>query len=267
MKFYLIVAKGAKKGMPIEIKVDLFLLGSETMCQLRAPQLPPKQCALVMRDRKVFIRDFDSGLATLVNGNLVAPGEEWPLHMGDRIGVGNLEFMIQFREKALSQKDLEEWAARSLDVATEVECKSFEIDEYHHPTDASTAAAGIIDQLAIMRGLVKGRLRVGLENGVTTVRFNDPMLVDEGEIAMIRKELVDNLNQRNLRVLLDCKNVRRMSSQAVAMIREFAKWLGNLGSHMALCRVRHEIQDVLSIFHAEKIPLFSDKKAALVAKW
>ena len=67
MKFYLIVAKGTKKGMPIPITVDLFLIGSEKMCQLRAQTLGPKHCAIVNHDNKVFIRDMGSGETTLVN--------------------------------------------------------------------------------------------------------------------------------------------------------------------------------------------------------
>ena len=36
MKLYLIVARGKHKGMPIEIKGDLFLIGAKPMCQLRS---------------------------------------------------------------------------------------------------------------------------------------------------------------------------------------------------------------------------------------
>src|SRR5687768_4537713 len=107
MKFFLIVAKGGKKGLPVPINVDLFLIGSDNMCQLRAKNLGPKHCALVTREKKVFIRDMDSGSPTMVNGTVVPTGQEWPLHAGDLIGFGNLEFMIQYREKELSQRDLE----------------------------------------------------------------------------------------------------------------------------------------------------------------
>ena len=36
MKFFLIVAKGKKAGLPIPIEIDLFLIGSAEECQLRA---------------------------------------------------------------------------------------------------------------------------------------------------------------------------------------------------------------------------------------
>src|SRR4051812_31532739 len=89
MKFYLIVAKGKNKGMPIPISVDLFMIGSGTECQLRCklPTMPAEHCALVTRERKVFVRDFDSGEPTLVNGSLVPPGQEWPLHAGDLLKI------------------------------------------------------------------------------------------------------------------------------------------------------------------------------------
>src|SRR5262249_54019266 len=154
------------------------------VCQLQNHNLGGKQCAFVTRDKKVFIRDFDCGHVTLVNGVVIPPGEEWPLHAGDRIAVGNLEFMIQYREHELSKRDLEEWAARCLDVDEGKELD--EPDEFRPPTNASQAAQGIIDRLSAQRGLIKGRLRVGIDGPITTIRFNDRHLVEESEIAMIK---------------------------------------------------------------------------------
>lgn len=267
MKFYLIVAKGSKKGMPVPITVDLFLIGSDPICQLRARNLGPKHCALVTRDGKVFVRDMGSGEPTLVNGEALTPGVEWPLHKGDRLAFGNLEFMIQFREKELSQKDLEEWAAKCLDVNSDRSLFEEGADEFHKATTASAAAANIIDALTVQRGLVMGRLRIGRESGITNVRFNDTMLVEEGEIALIRKELGDQLNRPNLRVLLDFKNVKRMSTAGVAMIRDFCRWLRPFGSTVAFCRIRSEMREIMDVFQMDAIPYFHDKKSAFAADW
>jgi anti-anti-sigma regulatory factor len=265
MKFYLIVAKGAKQGMPIPITIDLFLLGSEKMCQLRNVNLGPKHCALVTRDKKVFVRDFDSGKPTLVNGTVISPGEEWPLHAGDRIVVGNLEFMIQYREKPLSQKDLEEWAAGCLDQdgAREID----EEDEMRPPTNASSAAQGIIDRLSAQRGLIKGRLRVGVDGAVTTIRFNDNRLVEESEIASLKQEICANVSKPNLRVLMDLKNVKRLSTAAAMMISDVNRWLRHRGSSMAICRIRPELQEILRVLEVENIQRYPDKKTALASKW
>src|SRR5688572_19627226 len=112
MKFYLIVSKGKHQGLPIPIEVDLFMIGGDPLCQLRSQHemVGARHCALVNRQRKVFIRDMGSSLPTLVNNEAMPENAEWPLHAGDKIKVGPLEFVIQFREKPLSQRDLEEWA-------------------------------------------------------------------------------------------------------------------------------------------------------------
>lgn len=266
MKFYLIVAKGSKQGTPIPIDIDLFLLGSEKMCQLRAPSLGTKQCALVARDKKVFLRNFDSDEPTLVNNNVVPPDTEWPLHAGDRITVGSLEFMIQMREKPLSQRDLEEWAAQCLDEQVNRNVLDEEEDT-HRPANAADAASQIINKLNVMKGMVKGRLRIGRDQGIVSVRFNDTMLVEEAEIHHVKVELCENLNRPNLRVLLDLKNVRRMSSNAVTMLNEFRRWLHPFGSTMAICRVRRSLREALGSFLDPSIPVYYDKREAHAAKW
>jgi hypothetical protein len=272
MKLYLIVASGKKKGLPIPITVDLFLVGTEKICQLRSKVegVGPKQCALVTRDRKVFVRDMNSGFPTLLNATMVPPGDEYPCHAGDRLTVGPLEFVIQFHEKALSGKDLEEWALRSLDQDAQRELYDDEdfLEVKSKVDTPANAAASILEMLQVKRGLVKGRLRIGRDGNITTVRFNDVVLVEEAEIALVRAELYENLNKSNLRVLLDCKNVKRMSTAAVAMIDELASWLKPWGSTLALCRVRRELQAILPRLSLQnRIPQFRDKKGALAAKW
>ena len=85
--------------------------------------------------------------------------------------------------------------------------------------------------------------------------------------VILRKELGDQLNHPSLRVLLDCKNVRRISTAAVAMLRDFYRWLKPFGSRMALCRIRAEVREIMEVFRMENIPYFHDKKTALLADW
>jgi anti-anti-sigma regulatory factor len=276
VKLFLIVARGKHQGMPIPIKIDLFLIGSDKMCQMRShrPGVGKQHCALVTRERKAFIRDLDSGELTLLNGEPIPPGEERPLHAGDRLALGPMEFVVQFREKPLSQRDLEEWALKCLDVDSTRGMKEYddEDDPFGHENrpsiNASEAAASIIDRLSLRRGLVKGRLRIGYDSGITTVRFNDLYLVEKSEIALVKKEVQDNLIRPNLRVLFDCKNVRRLSSAAAEMFLELHGWLANRGCGMALCRVRPDLQAILQTLGVfDKVRHFADKKLALSARW
>ncbi len=274
MKFYLIATKGRKKGFPVPISVDLFMIGSGKECQMRlTPGIaPPQICALVSRDKKIFVRDLNSQRPVLINNALVPPGEEWPLHKGDLLQTGKLEFMLQFREKALSQKDLEEWALGCLDAACQTEFddpdEELLTERVTRHTTPARAAASILDRLALRRGEIHGRLRVGQDGPITVIRFNDRHLVDEGEISLIHKDLHEHLNRPNLRVLLDCKNVRRMSTAAVMMIDELCTWLRPWGSSLALCRIRPELQSAFRGLPLDnRIPQFSDKLSALSARW
>jgi anti-anti-sigma regulatory factor len=264
MKFYLIVAKGSRQGLPILVTVDLFLVGSDKMCQLRKRSLGAKHCAFVTRNKKVFVRDMDSGAMTLVNGSAIPPGAEWPLHSGDRITAGKLELLVQFREHAVAQKDMEEWANRCLDLEGPVEDDEFQSETYK---SAASAAQSIFNALNLMKGEVKGRLRVSQDHDVTIVRVNDTMLIDESEIAMIKKELCDNLNKPNLRVLLDLKNVRRMSSAAVMMLTDFYRWLRPWGSTLAFCRIRPELESAMNMLRVENVPIFKDRRTAISGDW
>src|SRR5205085_1826990 len=124
-----------------------------------------------------------------------------------------------------------------------------------------------LDKLNAQRGIVRGRLRISREGNVTIVRINDTYLVDEAELALVSKELYDNLGLPNLTVLLDFKNVRRMSSTAAVMFAELARTLRSRGSKIAVCRLRNEFRDMVASLLGTTIPIYHDKNAALVGEW
>ena len=276
MKFYLIVAKGKHRGLPIPINVDLFLIGADKACQLRAqhPQMGSQQCALVTRGQKVFVRDLGGGHPTLVNGSELPVSEEWPLHKGDTVTAGPLEFKVRMSEKQLSQRDLEEWALKTLDEDHGPRKSAF--DEFDEAmaggdrayNDAAAAASAILSKASAMKGIVRGRLRITRDGGTTIVRINDVYLVDPAELAHLKKELMENLNVQNLKVLLDLKNVRRMSAAAVSLFAELSTWLRKTGGTLALCRVRPELANMMhDLQNLFGLRVYPDKEKALAARW
>lgn len=276
MNLYLIVAKGKHEGMPIPIKVDLFLMGSDALCQLRSklPGIAPQHCALVQRDEKAFVKDMAGG-ETYLNEELMPPGEEWPIHAGDRLVVGPLEFQIEFQEEQLNQKSAEEWALKSLDrmggrkdARYARRSPTEEAPTDLPPDSAAAAAASILDQLQSKRGNVRGRIRVIQNDSITEVRFNDTNLIEEAELTYVKKELFNSVNRHGLRVLLDFKNVERMSSAAVDMILEARRRVRAQTGTIALCHVRPELETMLETLNVlPLIPHFRDKKNALVEEW
>jgi len=276
MKLYLIVAKGKHRGMPIPIGIDLFVIGSGKACQLRArhPRLADQHTALVTRERKVFLRDLGSGMSTFVNGEELPASEEWPLHKGDTIAMGPLEFRISFSEKALNQRDLEEWALTTLDYDTgpkksalqELADIEHRVHEHHH--DAASAAGAIMAQMSALKGVVRGRLRITREGAISVIKVNETYLVEEAELAHVKKELHDNLDVTNQRVLLDLKNVRKMSTAAVKLFADLNQWLSLRASKLALCRLRPELvslaDEMRSLFH---LRVFAEKEDAINTRW
>lgn len=276
MRFYLIVAKGKHRGLPIPITVDLFVIGKTPTCQLRTqhPQMGEQHCAFVTRGRKVFVRDLGSGFPTLVNGSELPGSEEWPLHKNDMIAVGPLEFRITFSEKQLSQRDLEEWALKTLDEDHGPRKSAFdEINEAMEAGDreydsAAAAAAAYLNKASAMKGVVRGRLRIARDGTVTIVRINDVYLVEPAELAHLKKEFQENLAAKNLRVLLDLKNVRRMSSAAVSLFADLSQWLKKSGGTMAVCRARPELASLMGdLQNLFNLRVYPDKEKAVAARW
>ena len=267
MKPVLIAAKGKQRGTLIPVSSDLFLVGTDRICQLRAnhPSLGGQHCAITVNERSVSIRDLASGHPTIVNGEEIPPGDEWPLHAGDRLTIGPLEFMVQFQEAKLSHKDTEEWALRSLDMTAN---KGLPVDEeVEDYTTPAQAAASILGKMDGNRGVIKGRLRLMKEETAVVVRFNDGNLVEDSEVALVKKELYQHVEKLNDRVLLDFKNVKRMSSAAVKVMFELNGWIRARGGTMAMCHLNSEVQGIFKTLSFDNVPVFPDKDMALRKKW
>jgi predicted component of type VI protein secretion system len=96
MKVSLVVAAGAHQGRTIPITIAEFIIGRDPQCQLRpASQAISKQhCGILIRNGRVFVKDYGSTNGTQVNGELVQ-GTEVEVENGAAIAVGPLEFTLK----------------------------------------------------------------------------------------------------------------------------------------------------------------------------
>src|SRR5438128_11447908 len=95
MKLSLVVlTPGKMEGKSIPVTLSQFLIGRDPQCQLRPASalISKRHCALLMRDNKAFVRDFDSTNGTSVNEEPVKGERE--LHDGDSLKVGPLAFRV-----------------------------------------------------------------------------------------------------------------------------------------------------------------------------
>jgi predicted component of type VI protein secretion system len=95
MRVNLVVARGKRKGHIVPIHVGQFVIGRHKECHLKAngATISQHHCAVLVRDGKVFIRDFDSTNGTYVNQNRVRGEQE--LAAGDVLELGRLAFLVR----------------------------------------------------------------------------------------------------------------------------------------------------------------------------
>src|SRR5207245_6132835 len=95
MKLNLVVlTSGKMEGKNIPITLSQFLIGRDPQCQLRPASalISKRHCAVLMRDSKAFVRDFDSTNGTAINEEPVKGERE--LHDGDVLKIGPLTFRV-----------------------------------------------------------------------------------------------------------------------------------------------------------------------------
>lgn len=96
----LVTTPGKQEGKVLEIKLPQFLIGRDAQCQLRpaSPLISKRHCAILQRDGKAFIRDFDSTNGTFVNDEPVKGERE--LHHEDVLKIGPIEFKVTISQVA-----------------------------------------------------------------------------------------------------------------------------------------------------------------------
>jgi pSer/pThr/pTyr-binding forkhead associated (FHA) protein len=96
MKLSLVVlTPGKTEGKVIPVTLSQFVIGRDPQCHLRPASavISKRHCALLVRDGKIFLRDFDSTNGTFVNDQPVK-GEVEVRH-DDRLKVGPLLFGLR----------------------------------------------------------------------------------------------------------------------------------------------------------------------------
>jgi predicted component of type VI protein secretion system len=96
MKLSLVVlTPGKSEGKTIPINLPQFLIGRDAQCQLRpaSPLISKRHCVILVRNGKVYLRDFDSTNGSFVNDKPVKGQVE--LHHEDRLRIGPLNFGVR----------------------------------------------------------------------------------------------------------------------------------------------------------------------------
>lgn len=100
MKLSLVVSQGVHEGRVIPVPVPEFVIGRDEGCHLRpaSQAISKRHCAIVVKDGKLWVRDFGSTNGTFVNDAQV--DGEIEVKAGDKVRVGPLEFVIKLEPSA-----------------------------------------------------------------------------------------------------------------------------------------------------------------------
>jgi pSer/pThr/pTyr-binding forkhead associated (FHA) protein len=105
MKLSLVViTAGKSKGQAVSINLPQFIIGRDPQCNLRPASavISKRHCAVLVKEGKVSVRDFDSTNGTFIN-DVPVKGEA-PLKNEDVLKLGPLEFKVVIEEKPPGSK-------------------------------------------------------------------------------------------------------------------------------------------------------------------
>jgi predicted component of type VI protein secretion system len=102
MKVSLVVASGAHQGKMIPVTGAQFLIGRDAQCHLRpaSQAVSKRHCGVLIRDGKVYIKDFGSTNGTTVNEQLLKDAEV-AIEDGASLKLGPLDFRVKIEKTAI----------------------------------------------------------------------------------------------------------------------------------------------------------------------
>lgn len=101
MKVSLVVASGAHQGKVIPLTGPQFLIGRDAQCHLRpaSQAISKRHCGVLVRDGKVYIKDYGSTNGTNVNDELLKDAEI-AVADGASLKIGPLDFIVRIELRA-----------------------------------------------------------------------------------------------------------------------------------------------------------------------
>lgn len=134
-----VLTPGKGQGKHIPITLPQFLIGRDPQCHLRpvSAAVSKRHCAIMLRNGKIFVRDFESTNGTFINDEAVKGERE--LRDRDRLKVGPLLFQVHSEETAGTGKPTPPPASKSAETTEDDSAAAMLLAIQD---DATTGAAG-----------------------------------------------------------------------------------------------------------------------------
>jgi anti-anti-sigma factor len=238
----LIVEGAGSKVQAIVIDRPRFVIGRDPHCQLRPhnPFVSRMHAAIERRDGRVFVRDLETKIGTMLNDRPLG-SEEAEAADGDRLRVGPLDFTIRIGPPTASAPPAPSPAGR-------------------------TTAVGPVGE-----GLVNVQhLGYEISQDVLVITILTPNLDDESAVGPIRSELHVLFEQPlPRRVVVSLDQVTYVSRRAVGVLLAHFQRLDRVGGAMRLCHVRPEVMAALEeeLHGLTVIDVYPTTDEAVLAAW
>jgi anti-sigma B factor antagonist len=105
------------------------------------------------------------------------------------------------------------------------------------------------------------------KDGILTIVFDDPRILEETKLEQLGADLIDMLNKTSEeRVILDFRNVKFMSSSMLGKLVQVHKKATEFKAKLKLCSIDPEIRQVFKITKLDKLfDIEADEAAARAA--
>jgi anti-anti-sigma factor len=276
----LIVETGRAKGREVEIRTPRFLIGRDQQCQLRpnSNAISRLHTAIEQRDGRVFVRDLNSQMGTIINDQ-VLHGEEVEVFNGDRLQIEFLQFSFALESQTPAPAQPEApvnttkdgslsglFGAHATDASADTTIIT--LPEF---AAASSRSMGSPDAADIPEHRPRRHRLVSFQDidDVTVITLRVAELTEESVISAVRVELEYILGEPGReRIILRFDHIKTINRSAVVMFLARAQHLIQSHGEMRLSGVAPE---VMSFLEKTQLPLlieiYPTLAEALSAPW
>jgi anti-anti-sigma regulatory factor len=230
----------------IGVSKTRFLIGRDSACHLplTSPHVSKRHAAIERRGGLHFLRDLGSKNGTRLNGRLLRT-QDAEIHAGDRIGVGDLRFIVAAIPQGRSASTIGSLGAAEDWIVERVR------DDDDPASTLPVGNAPTLQDFSVHQDLDDPRpFKYEVIEDILVITPRIHQVSDDSAVAALRstlQELFDHPLPR--RVVVSLEFVSNLSPQAIGVILAHQLRLERAGGAFRLCNARHQLMAILDRIH------------------
>jgi pSer/pThr/pTyr-binding forkhead associated (FHA) protein len=270
MIFKLIHKSGPKSGEETTVTGSEFVIGRSPSCHLRLEDelVADRHCRIMIKGDRAIIEDLETTHGTSVNHQLVSSTE---LHDGDRLKLGTARFLVAKLAGSAYSAASDPIAAQPVAAAPIEPLTIPGITDSVPDSPATQIARHLLDQITHRKIAAPelGHLRLGECEGITLVELlsKGKAIVEDEIVAAIAQELFALIEGGRERIVLNFKNIERISIQAVSAVIDAHRHCVDRGGMLKVCKLRPLAVEIFQATARKRIEIYPDEWSAVDSDW